>query len=122
MGIIFCRQLNAEYGYIEVGEPLPAVYPLERRRSRKRLAGGGVQFVDMGLYPADADLAIHCEVDQETRDKLEQAFEDNIRQYAYTGLAGVFHVGLFRFSSELRDKVTNTYNIDMILQIESKET
>jgi len=122
MGTIFCRQLNTEYGYIEVGEPVPAVYPLERRRSRKRLADGGVQFVDMGLYPADSDLTIHCELDGNTREKLENAFEDNSRQYAYAGVAGVFFVGLFRFKAELRDKLTDTYNVDMILQIESKET
>ena len=122
MGVIFCRSLNTEYGYIEVGEPEPATYPLERRRSRKRLADGGVLFVDMGVYPADQDITITCEVDRETRDKLTLAFLDSVRQYAYAGRAGVFFVGLFRLEDRWRDKLTDTWRITMILQIESKET
>jgi len=122
MGMIFCRALNTEYGHMEVGEPEPATYPLERRRSRKRLADGGVLFVDMGLYPADSDLTITCEVSRETRDKLSLAFQDNVRSYAYAGRAGVFFVGLFRLDDRWRDKKTDTWTITMILQIESKET
>lgn len=122
MGVIFCRSLNEDYGYLEVGEPEPAAYNLERRRSRKRLADGGVLFTDMGLYPQDQDLVINCQVDRETRDKLKQAFEDSDRNYAYAGRAGVFFVGLFRLEDRWRDRKTDTWFVTMTLQIESKET
>jgi len=122
MGTIFCRSLNADYGFLEVGEPEPASYSLERRRSRKLLADGGVLFTDMGLYPQDRDLTVNCEVDRETRDKLKLAFEDGVRSYAYAGRMGVFHVGLFRMEPRWRDRITDTWYLTLILQIESEET